>query len=50
VPTTYHADAGVLTIEHTPECSAVQYAYFAPYTYNKHRCLVAKFQVCVWWW
>lgn len=45
VPTTYDPDSKVLTIKHTPECDAVQYAYFAPYTYNRHRNLIARMQV-----
>jgi hypothetical protein len=45
VPTQYDTDSGVLTISHTPECDAVQYAYFAPYTYNRHRQLIARTQV-----
>lgn len=45
VPTSYDSDSGVLTIQHTPECDAVQYSYFAHYTYNKHRCLIARMQV-----
>jgi hypothetical protein len=45
VPTTYDSDSGVLSIRHTPECDAVQYAYFAPYTYNRHRNLIARMQV-----
>ncbi|WIA12468.1 hypothetical protein OEZ85_012503 [Tetradesmus obliquus] len=44
VPTQYDTDSGVLTIQHTPECDAVQYAYFAPYTYNRHRQLIARTQ------
>ncbi|KAF6262183.1 peptidase M14, carboxypeptidase A [Scenedesmus sp. NREL 46B-D3] len=38
------SDSGVLTIQHTPRCDAVQYAYFAPYTYNRHRQLIARTQ------
>ena len=49
VPTSYDSDSGVLTIKHSPECDGVQYAYFAPYTYNKHRQLVARMQVKGWW-
>jgi hypothetical protein len=45
VPTIYDSDSGVLSISHTPECDAVQYAYFAPYTYNRHRNLIARMQV-----
>lgn len=45
VPTSYDSDSGVLTIKHTPECDACQYAYFAPYTYNRHRTMIARMQV-----
>lgn len=45
VPSQYDSDAGVLTINHTPEADAVQYAYFAPYTYDRHQALVARMQV-----
>eukprot|EP00878_Enallax_costatus_P010763 GHUV01011240.1.p1 GENE.GHUV01011240.1~~GHUV01011240.1.p1 ORF type:complete len:336 (+),score=49.72 GHUV01011240.1:1466-2473(+) len=44
VPTKYSKEAGTLTIQHTPDCDAVQYAYFAPYTYDRHQALVAKMQ------
>eukprot|EP00879_Flechtneria_rotunda_P018014 GHRR01018879.1.p1 GENE.GHRR01018879.1~~GHRR01018879.1.p1 ORF type:complete len:337 (+),score=67.21 GHRR01018879.1:316-1326(+) len=44
VPTNYDKESGVLTIKHTPEADAVQYAYFAPYTYNRHRVLVSRIQ------
>lgn len=46
MPTSYDTDSGVLTIKHTPERDACQYAYFAPYTYNRHRTLIARMQVC----
>jgi murein tripeptide amidase MpaA len=39
VPTTY--DGTVLTIRHTPERDAVYYAYFAPYSMERHADLVA---------
>jgi hypothetical protein len=45
VPTTYDSDSEALTIKHTPERDACQYAYFAPYTYNRHRLLIARTQV-----
>ncbi|ADZ91342.1 M14 family metallopeptidase [Marinomonas mediterranea] len=34
VPTNYHD--GVLNIEHQPEQDSVYYAYFAPYSYERH--------------
>ena len=40
VPETSYAD-GVLTIEHRPEVDAVWYAYFAPYSMERHHDLVA---------
>ena len=40
VPTDY-AD-GVLTIRHQPEADSVCYAYFAPYSLERHRGLVAR--------
>ncbi len=45
--TTYDAEAGVLTISHTPKADAMQVAYFAPYTYDRHTQLVAEMQVRV---
>lgn len=42
VPTVYDADAGVLRIEHTPDADQVWYAYFAPYSLERHRDLVAS--------
>ncbi|MFN3200273.1 MAG: M14-type cytosolic carboxypeptidase [Bradymonadia bacterium] len=42
VPTTWDADAGVLRIEHTPDHDQVWYAYFAPYSLERHRDLVAR--------
>ncbi|MDH3739724.1 MAG: M14-type cytosolic carboxypeptidase, partial [Alphaproteobacteria bacterium] len=42
VPTTYKD--GVLTIEHTPQTDAVWYAYFAPYTMERHSDLIARAQ------
>lgn len=41
VETTSFAD-GTLTIEHTPEHDAVWYAYFAPYSMERHHDLVAR--------
>jgi len=43
VPTTY--GDGVLTIDHTPEADAVWYAYFAPYSLERHADLVAHAQI-----
>lgn len=40
LPTSY-AD-GVLSIEHTPELDSVYYAYFAPYSLERHGDLVAE--------
>lgn len=45
VPTTYDTGAGTLTVRHTPEHDTVQYAYFAPYTQEQHRRLIATMQV-----
>jgi murein tripeptide amidase MpaA len=42
VPTRF--DEGVLTIEHTPEMDSVYYAYFAPYSLERHADLVAEAQ------
>lgn len=39
VPTRY--EAGVLTIEHTPARDAVYFAYFAPYSLERHADLIA---------
>src|SRR5471032_1818857 len=39
VPTEY--DGTVLTIRHTPEQDAVYYAYFAPYSMERHADLIA---------
>jgi murein tripeptide amidase MpaA len=35
-------DDGILTISHTPERDAVWYAYFAPYSIERHHDLVAR--------
>ncbi|HWI14938.1 MAG TPA: M14-type cytosolic carboxypeptidase [Burkholderiales bacterium] len=40
VPTRY--DGSVMTIEHTPEHSAVWYAYFEPYSLERHQALVGR--------
>jgi murein tripeptide amidase MpaA len=40
VPTTY--DGQVLTITHTPECDSVYYAYFTPYSWERHLDLIAQ--------
>lgn len=39
VDTEYHD--GELTIEHTPESEQIYYAYFAPYSYERHLDLIA---------
>ncbi|PSC73595.1 peptidase carboxypeptidase A [Micractinium conductrix] len=44
VPTQYDAAAGVLCWAHTPDKGAVYYAYFAPYSYDRHQALVAEMQ------
>ncbi|MCP5381447.1 MAG: carboxypeptidase family protein [Kordiimonadaceae bacterium] len=33
---------GVLTIQHVPETDSVYYAYFAPYSYDRHQALVSS--------
>ncbi|WP_199911786.1 M14-type cytosolic carboxypeptidase [Dongshaea marina] len=43
VPTQFDGDN--LVIEHTPECSQVYYAYFAPYSYERHQDLLAWAQI-----
>ena len=40
VPT--HYDGSVLTIDHTPELDSIYYAYFAPYSLERHADLVAE--------
>ncbi len=40
VPTSF--DGKALTISHTPTCDAVYYAYFAPYSLQRHADLVAQ--------
>ena len=42
VPTRY--ENGMLTIEHTPASDSVWYAYFAPYSMERHADLVARVQ------
>lgn len=42
VPTAY--DGKVLSIEHRPEQDSVYYAYFAPYSMERHADLIAKVQ------
>ncbi|GAB4814125.1 hypothetical protein N2152v2_001171 [Parachlorella kessleri] len=44
VSTTYDAERGVLSWTHVPGKGAVYYAYFAPYTYERHQSLVAELQ------
>ena len=43
VPTRY--EAGELIIEHEPEADAVWYAYFAPYSLERHQDLIAEAQM-----
>jgi len=43
---TEYAD-GVLTLHHTPECDTVWYAYFAPYSMERHQNLIAWAQTHV---
>ena len=38
VPTRY--DGAVMTVEHTPERDAVWYAYFEPYSWERHQALI----------
>lgn len=42
VPTFY--DGNTLTIEHTPEANSIYFAYFAPYSYDRHLDLVHQAQ------
>ena len=44
--TSYDEAAGVLTIKHTPERAVVRYAYFAPYSLERHTELIMRMQVC----
>jgi murein tripeptide amidase MpaA len=40
VPTTY--DGTVMTVEHTPGRDAVWYAYFEPYSHERHQALIGR--------
>jgi murein tripeptide amidase MpaA len=40
VPTTF--DGTVMTVEHTPERDAVWYAYFEPYSLERHQALIGR--------
>ncbi|HKA44670.1 MAG TPA: M14-type cytosolic carboxypeptidase [Burkholderiales bacterium] len=40
VPTRY--DGGAMTVEHTPERDAVWYAYFEPYSLERHQVLIGR--------
>jgi murein tripeptide amidase MpaA len=40
VPTRY--DGAVMTVEHTPERDAVWYAYFEPYSLERHQALIGR--------
>lgn len=44
VPTSYQD--GVLTIDHTPDTDLVWYAYFAPYSMERHHDLIAEIACC----
>ncbi|KAF6265153.1 peptidase M14, carboxypeptidase A [Scenedesmus sp. NREL 46B-D3] len=44
VDTSYDEAAGVLTIQHTPTYPCVRYAYFAPYSWERHTDLVMRMQ------
>lgn len=43
VPTSY--DDGVLTIRHTPAADSIWFAYFAPYSMERHADLIARAQL-----
>lgn len=43
VPTTY--DGSVMTISHTPEADSVYYAYFEPYSWERHLALLDRAQL-----
>ncbi|KAJ9529980.1 hypothetical protein QJQ45_023235 [Haematococcus lacustris] len=45
VPTQYDQGSGALTVTHTPDHSLVHYAYFAPYSWERHTQLVARTQL-----
>jgi murein tripeptide amidase MpaA len=40
VPTSY--DGQVMTVQHTPECDSVYYAYFEPYSWERHLDLLGR--------
>ncbi|HYH42432.1 MAG TPA: M14-type cytosolic carboxypeptidase, partial [Burkholderiales bacterium] len=40
VPTRF--EGGVMTVEHTPERDAVWYAYFEPYSWERHQALIGR--------
>ena len=40
VPTTF--DGRVMTVQHTPERDAVWYAYFEPYSHERHQALIGR--------
>ena len=40
VPTTYHGS--VMTVEHTPQRDAIWYAYFEPYSLERHQQLIGR--------
>jgi murein tripeptide amidase MpaA len=44
VPTTF--DGSVMTIEHTPGMDSVYYAYFEPYSWERHLELLDRAQMC----
>jgi hypothetical protein len=44
VPTTYDSDTGILSIRHKPDHSSIYFAYFAPYSHDKHMRNVAEVQ------
>lgn len=44
VPTTYDAETGTLSIRHKPDHSSIYFAYFAPYSHDKHMRNVADVQ------
>ncbi|KAK9811620.1 hypothetical protein WJX72_007108 [[Myrmecia] bisecta] len=44
VDTKYDQKRGTITIKHTPEQDSTYFSYFAPYTYSRHRELVARMQ------
>lgn len=43
-PTTYETEKGELIISHQSEKDSVYFAYFAPYTYTRHRRMIAGIQ------